>query len=247
MQGVRHRALPATSSGSSAAQEHSGVVGRRHPRASGPVALPRTENNSLCTLHQRHINCFGGGPGKSGGRYRDRQERPIIEAIVRQRRGRVRTRHGQLTWPAAWRGRCRGWKTPGERVHKGEILALIDSADVGKAKEELLQAIAQVRLKTATVERLKPLAADQAVPLPAIREAEAASRGEDRLHGKRRQSLMNLDLATRTEDFGDQSTDEIARSIRGLGLPGSAGGGSDSNSDDLEPVAAAFIARWRRR
>ena len=45
----------------------------------------------------------------------------------------------------------------GETVQRGDVLALIDAADVGKAKAEFLQAFAQLELKTKTLENLKPL------------------------------------------------------------------------------------------
>ena len=46
-------------------------------------------------------------------------------------------------------------KQAGERVKKREVLALVDAAEVGKAKSESLQALVQVRLRTVTMERME--------------------------------------------------------------------------------------------
>jgi cobalt-zinc-cadmium efflux system membrane fusion protein len=107
----------------------------------------------------------------------------------------------------------------GDRVKKGDVLALVDAADVGKAKAEFLQAIVELRLKRIDAEQLKPLAESGSVPGRQLREAESAlEQAKIRVLGAQ-QSLANLALAVRAADFADLDTDEIARRIQYLGLP----------------------------
>ena len=42
----------------------------------------------------------------------------------------------------------------GDRVRQGDLLALVDAAEVGQAKGEFLQAMAQVRLREAAYEQV---------------------------------------------------------------------------------------------
>ena len=42
----------------------------------------------------------------------------------------------------------RVYKQVGDPVKAGEVIALVDAAEVGRAKSEFLQAVAEVRLKT---------------------------------------------------------------------------------------------------
>ncbi len=51
----------------------------------------------------------------------------------------------------------------GAAVKKGDVLALVDAVEVGKAKAEFLQALAQVELKAKAVERLRPLSGTKQV------------------------------------------------------------------------------------
>ena len=78
--------------------------------------------------------------------------------------------------PAALAGTVwRVEKQVGDRVQKGDVLALVDAAEVGRAKGEFLQAIAQLRLSEGDVERLKPLAGG-AVPAGSSAKRKPRSR-----------------------------------------------------------------------
>ena len=63
-------------------------------------------------------------------------------------------------------------------MKQGDLLALVDAAEVGKAKGEFLQAVSQVDLRAAAVERLRPLSGT-GVSGAQFQEAEAALRGSD--------------------------------------------------------------------
>ena len=110
-------------------------------------------------------------------------------------------------------------KQVGDRVEKGDVLALIDAAEVGQAKSEFLQAIAQLRLKQSNVERLRPLAGNGDSRRSSFCEAEAeAEEARIRLH-RAQQALVNLGLPVEPKSLPSLSTDEIAKRIQFLGLP----------------------------
>src|SRR5438132_4350895 len=54
-------------------------------------------------------------------------------------------------------------KEVGDKVGKGEVIALIDSADVGKVKAEFLQSLTQVRLRSGTLQQLQSLGDNGAI------------------------------------------------------------------------------------
>jgi cobalt-zinc-cadmium efflux system membrane fusion protein len=190
-------------------------------RAGRALALrSRAENNSRCLLDQRRIQ-FASVEAleKAGVDIAVVSERPILEEV---------TANGEVIYDATRSARLasrvagtvlRVNAQVGDRVKKGDVLALVDAADVGKSKAEFLQAIVRLRLKRIDVERLQPLAKSGSVPGRQLREAESAlEQAKIRLLGAQ-QALANLGLAVRAADFADLDTDEIARRIQYLGLP----------------------------
>ncbi len=201
--------------------------------------LPRAENNSRCALHQKRIQ-FASTQAieKVGLDIAVVQERPVIESIAangeviydQTRLARLSSRVSGTVW--------RVEKQIGDRIRQGEVLALIDAAEVGRAKSDFLQAIAQLGLKEANLERLKPLASDGTVAGRQLREAETASaEARIQLH-KAEQALVNLGLPVRSSDFSGRMSDEIARQIQFLGLPRDMAAGLDARSttSNLFPI-----------
>src|SRR5262249_5747564 len=109
--------------------------------------------------------------------------------------------------------------------------------EVGKAKADLLQAIAQLRLKQENLQRLQPLAGDGAVPGKQLREADAAMQ-EAQIHLLGAvQTLTNLGMPVDVAQFQQLSTEQIAGQIRFLGLPPSTAAELDKYStSNLFPV-----------
>lgn len=210
--------------------EHPDVAQLKTPLTITPAMLERAdralavksrpENNVRCTLHKRRIQFESAeAVEKVGIDIALVQERPVIEAVVAN--GEVlydQTRAAQPTSRVAgtvWRVE----KQIGDKVRKGEVLALIDAADVGRAKGEFLQAIAQVRLKQSTLERLRQLTKDEIIAGRQFREAEAAYQEMRIRLQSAQQTLVNLDLPVRAESFADMDTEEIGHQIQFLGLP----------------------------
>src|SRR5439155_387681 len=90
-------------------------------------------------------------------------------------------------------------KQVGHAVQKGDMLAVLESADVGRAKAEFLQAYGQMQLKSKALERIR--SASAALPERQLREAEAAlAEARIRLFNAQ-QALLNLGLPLRVEDL----------------------------------------------
>jgi cobalt-zinc-cadmium efflux system membrane fusion protein len=128
-------------------------------------------------------------------------------------------------------------KQLGQPVHRGDVLALIESTEVGKAKSELLQSITELRLKQENLQRLQPLGTDGAVPGKQLREADAALQEAQIRLLSSQQTLTNMGMPVDLGQFERSSTEQIARQIQFLGLPASLAAGLASNAtSNLFPI-----------
>lgn len=204
---------------------------------------PRTENNSLCTLHQKRIQfASADAVEKAGVGIAVVQVRPVQEAITangevvydQTRRANFSSRVSGTVW--------RVEKEVGDRVAAGDLLALVDAVEVGQAKSELLQALAQERLKESTLARLQNLGTDGIVAGRQLREAEAESDASRIRVQAARQALINLGLPVQLNDFAAIPTEEIARRIQFLGLPESLASTLDPNTttSNLFPLRSSL-------
>lgn len=220
------------------------VTPEMRERAARALAVrPRPENNSRCTLHVRRIQFASPEAVAKAGVDVDvvAQER-VVEAISAN--GEVvydQTRMAHLASRVAgtvWRVE----KQVGDRVNRGELLALVDAAEVGRAKSDLLQAMAQARLQDANVARIAPLVYDGIIGERQLQEAEAA-RSQARIRvATAQQALVNLGLPIDVAELGDASTDEIAEQIRFLGIPEAIVDSLDpgSTTSNLFPLRASI-------
>jgi cobalt-zinc-cadmium efflux system membrane fusion protein len=69
--------------------------------------------------------------------------------------------------------------TAGQRVARGEVLAEIQSQELGKIRGEYRDALARVELSRKTLERKRALAEDRIAPLREVQEAEASLRSAE--------------------------------------------------------------------
>ena len=172
-------------------------------------------------------------------------ERPIVETIVANGEigyDQTRMAHFSSRVPGTvWRVQ----KQVGDRVAKGDVLALIDAAEVGRLKSELLQAVSQVRLKQDNVERLRPLAGN-AIPAREFLEVQTeADAARIQMH-RAQQALVNLGLPVEVDEIANLNSDELAKRMQVLGsCPRKWSPGSIRPGDDVEFVAAAVVAEWR--
>lgn len=223
--------------------------------AEGLALRPRVENNALCKLHQKRIQFVSDEAlAKSGVDIAVVARRPVTETVVG---------NGELVYDqtavAHLSSRAAGTvvyaeKQIGEAVEPGEVLALIDSTEVGRAKANLLESITQHRLADATVERLRPLAADATIPVRQFREAEAALQTAEARLLASHQALVNLGMDVDLNSLADQPTRQIALQLQFMGIPDEllsivrgqalAGIGLSSNLFALRaPLAGTIVER----
>jgi len=107
-------------------------------------------------------------------------------------------------------------KSVGDAVKAGEVLALIDAGEVGRAKAEFQHALVQQRLKATALEDAKR--AGSALPEPQRREAEAAVRDAEVRLRSAEQALINLGLPVRASDYDGMPLTKVFQRMRLLGI-----------------------------
>jgi cobalt-zinc-cadmium efflux system membrane fusion protein len=180
---------------------------------------PRVENNPKCKLHERRIQLASEEVVKRLGIVsRPVATGPVVEGVTAPgETGYAPTRVARLSArvPGAV---FRVEKQVGDRVRRGEVLVLVDAAEVGKAKAEFLQALTQVDLKVQTLERLKALSG-ASVPGQSVIEAEAALEEARVRLVTAEQALGNLGLTIRAADVRGFSPADLTRRMQFLGIP----------------------------
>lgn len=180
----------------------------------------RPENNSKCKLQQRRIQ-FASATAveKAGIGVDEARPGPVGEFVAangeitydQTRVARLSSRVPGTVWAVE--------KQLGERVKRGDVLALIDAADVGRAKAEFLQAFAQVDLKAKVYENMR--SASAAMPGRSLQEAEAAFREARIRLVSARQALINLGLPVLADELRNLPEEKVAQRVQFLGLPDS--------------------------
>jgi cobalt-zinc-cadmium efflux system membrane fusion protein len=203
----------------------------------------RPENNSKCKLHLRRIQYVSQeAVEKAGIDVEPVWTAPVVEAVTGS--GEVaydQTRTARLS-PRVPGTVFRVYKQAGDRLEKGEVLALVDAAEVGKAKSEFLTALVQVRLKTETFQRLEEGYTHGAIPERSYRDMAAAlSEAKIRLTTAK-EAMTNLGLPVDVESLKDVPQEKLADRLRFLGLPESVTASLDpkSTTGNLLAVTAAF-------
>lgn len=184
------------------------------------VALPRAENNAVCKNYRRRIQFASAQQiGKAGVGIALVDRQPMVEAV---------SAIGDITYDhtrfASLSSRLPGtvWqvqKSVGDHVRAGEVLALVDAAEVGKAKSELMQALAQEELAKKSLDRLDLLSTQGIV---AGRQAQTAQ--TDYVQSRARllsaqQAILNLGLPLDVEALRGRSEAELLGQLRWLGIP----------------------------
>jgi cobalt-zinc-cadmium efflux system membrane fusion protein len=132
----------------------------------------------------------------------------------------------------------RVFKTVGDAVRAGEVLALVDAPAVGRGKAEFLRALVSARLKRTVLDNLRR--AGPAVPAQQLRVAEAADKDAETRLLSAEQALHNLGLPLRAADYAKLPADDAARRLRSLGVPDAAAPGGEPATANLLPVTASF-------
>jgi cobalt-zinc-cadmium efflux system membrane fusion protein len=232
--------------------EHPEIVQTMSPASVTPEMLPaskraldfkpRTPNSEKCQLYLRRIQFASDDAVKKAGiEVTNVSQEPIVETL---------TANGEITYDQTLVAKLsppipgRVWqvyKRLGEAVRKGEVMALVDAADVGKTKAEFVSAASLVALRAQRVDSLKALAGT-AVPEANYLEAQNALREAEARLITSEQALINFGLPVRAEDFKGVTAQEMNRRIQFLGLPAEVARTLDARTTtaNLVPVKAPF-------
>jgi len=133
-------------------------------------------------------------------------------------------------------------KQIGDSVKKGDVLCLVDAAEVGRVKGEYLHALAQVDVRSKSLKRVQASADQGFRSQSELQEIDAALR-EARIRVlNSQQALANLGLAVRPEELTGLTEDQAAEKLRFLGLPEEIKKSlpSSTATANLLPVLAPF-------
>jgi cobalt-zinc-cadmium efflux system membrane fusion protein len=144
------------------------------------------------------------------------EERPMVERVSaygvldydQTRYAHLSTRAPGIVW--------RVLKTVGNEVKKGDVMAIIDASDLGKAKADFLLDLVQLSVRTKNLQQLQ--SSPVSMPERTVRDAEAAVRETRVRLFNDQQALINLGLKVRIEDFSNLPEQQAARQLRVLGL-----------------------------
>jgi len=205
----------------------------------------RKENNSKCKLHERRIQFASIDIlHKMGVNYSYPVTREAIHETV-SASGEIafdQPRVAPVSAPIAgrvWHITEKG--TIGSSVKRGEVLAVLDAVEVGKAKTEFLQAYAQNDLRKRSLDLLTPLLEKGVIAPARGMEAELALReSRIRLMGAQ-QALTNMGLPFQFDEGKGLSIEEITKQIHFFGLPSEIASRLDAKTTtaNLMPVIAS--------
>lgn len=214
----------------------------KYDTAKAIAVIARPTNNSRDTLHTRRVQFTSAETVTKAGVDVDVvQERAMVDAV---------SANGELSFDptrvAHLSAKAPGtishvFKTVGDKVDAGEILAFVDAAQVGQAKAELLQSMMRVRLRRSEAERMRRIATSGAIAQKTSIEAEGALQEAEGALIAARQALTNLGFEI-PKDLNGQDSKQIAEQLTHLGIPASLlpSLGGDVITANLIPIRATY-------
>jgi cobalt-zinc-cadmium efflux system membrane fusion protein len=153
----------------------------------------------------------------------------IETAVIEQRRLRhfvkatgVVTYDQRLTAQLSSRASGSVWrvvKQAGDQVKKGDTLIVIDAAEVGRVKTELLSALITIESKAEALSLMEKNKTIGVAPAGQVREARLALRAAKVHLLNAEQSLINLGFCVKKDEFADLDDPTRAAKLQFLGLP----------------------------
>lgn len=131
-------------------------------------------------------------------------------------------------------------KQPGDSIRRGDVLVIIDAADVGSAKAEFFSDLVEVESKAEVLSMLEKVTG--AVPERQVREARVSLRESKIRLQNSEQTLINMGFKLRKEDFEGLSDADRSAKLHFLGLPESIASGLNAvqTTSNLMPLTASF-------
>jgi cobalt-zinc-cadmium efflux system membrane fusion protein len=183
--------------------------------SSGNVAIQPAHDPKQCRTHREVIRFPSvEAVDLAGLKTTTAQLRPMSETVTAYgsseydefQTAKLAPRGGGTVWAV--------YKRRGDKVRAGEILALIDAAEVGKAKAEFFQSAIQLDTRTRARAALQP----DRVPEHQIHQADAAVReARSRLYTAQ-QDLLALGFPLKGDEAG-LSDDKLHARLQFLGIP----------------------------
>jgi cobalt-zinc-cadmium efflux system membrane fusion protein len=204
------------------------------------AARPRTKNDPGCKMHLRRIQFPSIEAVDRAGIDINLVDRgPVVETI--NTTGEIvydptRVAHlASRSMGTIWRVE----KNVGDQVKRGDVLALVDAAEVGRLKSQLLKALTQLDLDSRTYERVARLGGS-VIPEKKIHEAKAAQSESEFQLETIVQALSNLGLSIDMASLLGQAPADVRARLRFLGIPESVLTTLDRSqmSANLIPVVA---------
>lgn len=127
-------------------------------------------------------------------------------------------------------------KQLGDPVAAGDVIALVEAAEVGKAKSELMRALSEQTVAEAMAVRARASSAAGFRTAAEAQEAEARLRAAQVMVFDAEQGLLNLGLAVDAAEVAKLKPDALTRHLRTLGLPEQLA--AEATSANLLPVIA---------
>lgn len=223
---------PSSTKGSAQTDKDASKTGAKPLATSKPMKDPAT-----CQTHALRVQFASPQSVKKAGvQLGNVIERPMEQTIIANAETQYdRTRYAQVASRvpgAVWRVD----KEIGQSVLKGDVLALVEAAEVGRVKAELLTASAQRELRTQTVRRVNELLPQKISTTAELQEAQAALREAEIRVFNARQALLTLGLTAIEETEGIPNE----RELQLLGLPKEVQASLDAGapSANLVPLIA---------
>ena len=214
----------------------------RQRSASALEFAPREENDAKCKKHQRRIQLASdeiaerlglGFAPVARGRVRETIRAAGEIAYDPNRVARI----GPSVPGTVWRVD----KKAGDKVKRGDVVALIDAAEVGRAKAEFQLALVQLELRREMLTKLRPMAGSTVAGKDILTAEFAVEQAEVRILTAE-QSLGNLGMPIRAESVRGLSPADLAMRMRFLGLPDPMAKVLEGHteSSNLLPLVAPF-------
>jgi len=198
-------------------EDHDHEAHAHASRSTSPLSSAVGKDPATCQTHAQYVQLASVATlEKAGVRLAPVSRRPMREVLEANAEVDYdRTRLAQVASRAAGVV-YRVEKEVGQRVRQGELLALIDAAEVGKLKAELLQSAARRQMRMQSLERARRLHASRIGTDADLQEAEVALREAEVDAFVTRQALVNLGFIL-PPDPADGALDP--QTLLYLGLP----------------------------
>jgi cobalt-zinc-cadmium efflux system membrane fusion protein len=218
-------------------------------RAERALLRERPANSRTCQLHRRRIQFASAADAERAGL--------DVDVVSRSRVQEAASVYGEIVHDPALVARLAPraagslavvFKHLGDRVKPGDLLALVDAADVGKAKAEFHQAIVQTEARRKARDLARSLVKIGTAEPAALTAAEAAFLEAKVRFIAARQALVNYGLMNTPDDARalseegakDAGEAELADRLRFLGIAEAARADFSrvTPSDNLLPLRA---------